>query len=264
VVPALRRLFMSLLRIILAGAGAVALTSCAAAEGTPKGASSRIVQGLAPAGTTSVLIVDAEGLSFRATPDAAGQFSVAIDSTRPVSLFVVGSSTRVLRVAARPGAPAADTVLPNWQGTVDTAQLSTCDCDADGTDDDDSVVAEQNPLAEIDTDEDGDADLDDDDDDNDGIADDDDDDCDGSGRNDDDEAHDEDRDGSPDACDDDDDDDGTPDDEDSDHNDEDDDGVDDDEDQDRDGDGEDDDGDDGEDDGDGDGDDDDDSAPGPG
>ncbi len=36
---------------------------------------------------------------------------------------------------AAPGAPATETLIPNWKGEVNTAQMSTCDCDGDGTED---------------------------------------------------------------------------------------------------------------------------------
>ncbi len=95
-------------------------------------------------------------------------------------MFVLsGPDARVLRVPPAAGAPASQSVLPNWTGAVSTAQMSTCDCNTDGNDDD---TAGENVLEQIDTDEDGENDLNDAENDNDGEADDAD--SDGSGEDD--------------------------------------------------------------------------------
>ena len=207
---------MSMKRALLAGLGVTALASCAAPN-QPVGDEGRTLTGTAPAGTNQIVAVDADGLSFAAVPAADGAFSLKIDSTRPISLFLTGTTIKVLKMSASPGAPAAETLIPDWNGTVTTAQMSTCDCDEDGADDADAAVAEENPLEQIDTDEDGDADFDDADDDDDGEADDEDGDRDGSGEDDDGERHDDDHDGRPNMCDDDDDNDGELDEADADH-----------------------------------------------
>jgi hypothetical protein len=210
--------------------------ACGQAPVSPAGDDAgRALLGTAPAGSTEVLVIDTEGAAFRAVPSADGAFRVAIASTRPVSVFVVGAAdTRVLRVASTSGEAPSQTALPAWSGEVSTAQLST----AGDTD----VEAEENPLDQIDSDEDGESDLADDDDDNDGDSDDDDSDDDGFGDDDDAEDLDSDDDGAPNLVDEDDDDDGVADDDDADEDsDGDDDGIDDDDDADDDNDGEDDD-----------------------
>ena len=223
---------------LLTGLSALALAGACAA---PEAPSARALAGIAPEGTDSVLVVDASGRAYSATLDASRAFTVDIDSRDPVTAFMVGANgVRVLRVAPSPGAPSTQSTLPNWEVTVSTAQMSTCDCNADGVDED--VEGEDNILEQIDTDDDGESDLDDSDDDNDGIDDDSDDDSDGSGEDDSAEDLDSDDDGRPDSCDDDDDNDGISDDDDEDEaEDGDDDGIDDSEDADDDNDGDDDD-----------------------
>lgn len=225
---------MNRIRSMIVGLGAVALTGACASE------SPRTLAGTAPAGTTGVLAVDADGRAFNAPVDTAGAFSLQIDSTRPVTAFLVSDAgLRVLRVAPSAGAPATRSQLPAWTGTVNTAQMSTCDCNADGADED--AEGEDNILEQMDTDDDGANDLDDADDDNDGLDDEGDDDSDGSGEDDDGEDLDSDDDARPDGCDDDDDNDGVRDEDDEDEaDDSDDDGVADDEDEDDDNDGDDD------------------------
>lgn len=233
---------------IVIAAAATALAACGVPADPPQ--NERALSGVAPAGTERLLVIDAEGRAFDAAPDAAGAFRVLIDSTRPVSLFVVGNgATRVLRVAAAPGEVPSLTMLPEWNGEVSTAQLSTADANEDGIDEE--VIAEENPLDSCDSDEDGTSDFEDDDDDNDGESDEADSDDDGDGSDDDDNDLDSDDDDRPDLCDEDDDNDGVSDDEDEDEaEDSDDDGIDDDEDADDDNDAEHDD-DDSDDDGDG-------------
>jgi hypothetical protein len=184
---------------LLTGLSALALAGACAA---PEAPSARALAGVAPEGTDSVLVVDASGRAFSATLDENRAFTVDIDSREPVTAFMVGAAgVRVLRVAPSPGAPSTQSTLPAWEGTVSTAQMSTCDCNADGADED--VEGEDNILEQIDTDEDGESDLDDSDDDADGIEDESDDDSDGSGEDDDAEDLDGDDDGRPDSCDDD-------------------------------------------------------------
>ena len=215
----------------VAGLGGLA---CGTAASPTPNTAERALTGTAPAGSNRVLVVDADGAAFSAAVGTDGSFRVAIDSLRPVSVFVVGADTRVLRVAATAGAAPSLTSLPAWQGEVSTAQMSTCDCNEDGVDEE--VEAAENPLDQIDSDDDGTANSEDDDDDNDGDNDDGDVDSDGDGHDDDDDDLDSDDDGRPDLCDDDDDNDGAQDD-DAHEGDHDDDGVADDDDQDDDNDG---------------------------
>ncbi|MBM4282616.1 MAG: hypothetical protein FJ137_18315, partial [Deltaproteobacteria bacterium] len=117
---------MSLKRVLLAGVGALAVSSCAT-QNQPVGDEGRALKGIAPAGADQVLAIDTDGLTFAATPGADGAFTLAIDSVRPVSLFVIGADVRVLKMAPADGAAQSQTVMPNWTGEVNTAQLSTCD-----------------------------------------------------------------------------------------------------------------------------------------
>ncbi|MFZ9890102.1 MAG: hypothetical protein ACO3JL_21600, partial [Myxococcota bacterium] len=173
----------------------------------------RSLAGIAPTGTTEILVIDTSGTAFRTTPDDDGGFILPIASTRPVTAFLVSpEEVRVLRVAPSPDAMPTQSVLPSWNGQVSTKKLSTCDCNEDGLDDD--AAGEENVLAQIDSDGDGVSDLEDTDDDDDGIADNEDDDSDGSGEDDEDEDLDRDNDGRPDYIDDDDDNDGIRDDDD--------------------------------------------------
>jgi hypothetical protein len=166
-------------RVLTVGFGA-GLVACA--QPVPAVDDGRILAGKAPAGTDQVLVIDADGRAFSAIPAAGGAFNVQVKSARPATVFVVGQTTRVLRVPAAQGALPSQTSLPTWTGTVNVAQMSVCDCNEDGVDEE--VAAEDNPLDQIDCDDDGSSDLDDSDDDGDDVADSEDSDDDNSGEDD--------------------------------------------------------------------------------
>ena len=171
---------MRLLSRVFVAAALVPLAACADAA-TPD---ARALSGTAPAGAEELLVIDADGAAFRATPAADGSYRIVVSSTRPVTLFAIeAGTTRALRVASTPGGAPDLTTLPAWEGEVSTAQLSTAG---------DDVRAEDNPLEQIDSDDDGESDLEDDDDDNDGDDDDEDDDDDDDGIDDDEDEDDDD------------------------------------------------------------------------
>lgn len=187
----------------------------------------RAVEGRAPGGAVEVMAIDTEGRATTTAPAEDGSFRLLPPGTRPYHLFVTDGegAVRVVKFRAAATGPAEQTLVPQTEGSVAVAQLSTCDCDEDGEEDQDALEPEENPLAQLDTDDDGTADDADSDDDGDGAADDADSDDDGDGAADDGEDLDEDSDGTPDLIDEDDDGDGIDDDADSDDGDADSDGV---------------------------------------
>ncbi|MDP2342380.1 MAG: hypothetical protein Q8O67_15600 [Deltaproteobacteria bacterium] len=177
---------------ILAVATLLPLAACALDAAVAQ--TERRLRGIAPIGTLQVLVLDAAGSAFRTVPTPQGLFSLAIESTRPVTVFVIDDdATRALRVPSTEGGVPEVTRLPQWSGTVNLGLIRAAGADA--------VEAEDNPLDQVDTDGDGSSNLEDEDDDGDGELDDDDGDADGSGTDDTDEDLDSDDDGLPDLID---------------------------------------------------------------
>lgn len=186
---------------------AAALSACAAPA-------PRSIQGTAPSGAVGVMAIDVEGATTQTEPAADGTWRLEPMGKAPYHVFVTDADgqIRVMKFSGTAIGPADHTMIPQDDGAITVAQLSTCDCDADGEEDDDALEAGENPLGQIDTDDDGATDDADSDDDGDGTSDDADSDDDGDGTSDDDQDLDEDSDGSLDPIDDDDDGDGVDDD----------------------------------------------------
>jgi hypothetical protein len=174
---------------------------------TACGGGARAVAGKAESGTSAIVALDTKGNTYKVVPNADNTFELKLPTPNVVILFAEkGGELQTVRFAEKIGGDPVASALPDYQGTVQMGQLSTCDCNADGAEDE--AAAEESPLEQIDTDGDGENNAADDDDDNDGTDDAEDSDDDGEDGDDADHDCDTDDDGTPDLAADDDDNDG--------------------------------------------------------
>jgi hypothetical protein len=186
-----------------------ALAGCGAQGG-------REIHGVAPEGVSDIYAMDTQGRTAHADA-TSGEFSVALEPGAPAVLFFQREDGVVAPLVFDDGHGGTQSVIPDFEGTVELGQVSIVDRTAarDG-EGDVTAESEENPLDDVDSDDDGESDSEDEDDDDDGVEDESDDDDDGDGEDDDESDLDEDDDGDPDESDDDDDNDGVDDEEDED------------------------------------------------